>query len=282
MEQPVAILIIIHQPEPTEAEQRALSRCAEVLGHYPIFFICPEGLAISRYRELIPAAQFQFIDPIWQSSYRMFNRLKIAPLLYETFSRYSFVLFYEPDSYVFRDELMEWIAKDYDYIGPPVPIDPAYMRLETAAAGFYMNGGFSLRKTASMLRVLHSWRKVLPQRYVNRWYNRFTLSGKIRQLPRYLMRSVGWWNNTHYRFNDYEKNEDLFWSFYVPRVIGWFNTPAFAEAARFGFDRDPEKLYRLTQQLPFGCHAWYKQHPEVYSHNCSFWKNHIHPFPDLG
>lgn len=76
---------------------------------------------------------------------------------YRSFKEYEFMLIYQLDSYVFRDELLDWCEKDYDYIGAPVHnfiLDNFSQRIDIAT----LNGGFSLRKINSALRVLSSFR----------------------------------------------------------------------------------------------------------------------------
>jgi hypothetical protein len=81
----VVILIIAHKPQLTPSEIKSMKQCYSVLGKHPIKFICPEGLDISEYKKINPLVEIDFIDPKWQSTYAMFNRLKIEPLLYKKY-----------------------------------------------------------------------------------------------------------------------------------------------------------------------------------------------------
>jgi len=111
---------------------------------------------VAAYKEISTAITFCQIDPWWQSSYRNFNRLKISPLLYWKFRRYDYILFYELDAFVFRDELDKWCQAGYDYIG--APWFDGFERCSNDSPFLGVgNGGFSLRRISAALRVLRSF-----------------------------------------------------------------------------------------------------------------------------
>ena len=67
-------------------------------------------------------------------------------------------------------------------------------------------------------------------------------------------------------------NEDLFWAEVIPNNFPDFKVPRPTEALKFSFEVNPEILYQLNnEQLPFGCHAWWK-------YNLNFWLPHINNF----
>src|SRR5260221_11227587 len=111
------------------------------------------GLDVSAYRILVPDIKIAFIDPRWQSTYAMFNRLKTSPLLYNRYSQYEDILFYELDAWVFRDELEYWSKQGYDYIGAPW-FDEFEKVIENSTFVGVGNGGFSFRKQNSSIRIL--------------------------------------------------------------------------------------------------------------------------------
>ncbi len=115
----VVILVISHKSILGENEINSLNQLYKVLGHFPIKFICPKGLDVSFYEVISKKIEFDFVDAKWLSDYWMFNRFKLKPQLYYKYKGYKYILFYEPDAWVFRDELEQWCSKDYDYIGAP-------------------------------------------------------------------------------------------------------------------------------------------------------------------
>ena len=115
----VVIIIISYKRNLLPREQIALQECYKALGQHPIRIVCPRGLDVSEYRKIEPTAVFDFIPPEWQESYASFNRLMIEPFLYQRYRHFQYILFYQPDAFVFRDELLSWCNKGYDYIGAP-------------------------------------------------------------------------------------------------------------------------------------------------------------------
>ena len=115
----VVILVISHKSILEETEINSLRQLYKILGHYPIKFICPEGLDISSYEIISNKIEFDFIEAEWLSNYLMFNRFKLLPQLYYKYNKYRYILFYQLDAWVFRDELAEWCNKNLIILAPP-------------------------------------------------------------------------------------------------------------------------------------------------------------------
>lgn len=258
------ILIIAHKQHLTETEKASLLQCYKVLGKYPIRFICPKGLDVNEYKALRPDAQFEFIDPKWQASYVMFGRLKVVPFLYRKFSNYKYILFYELDAWVFRDELEYWCNKNYDYIGAPW-VEGWKNAASNAPILGVGNGGFSLRKVKSHLKVLHSFAYIKP---VSQLWQECKKERGIRRFLNLLL-NLTLKNNTFISFNNYYLHEDVFWGMIASSRFSWFKTAPVTEALRFSVEAQPERFIKSVEDLPFGCHAWPKTNP-------SFWKQYIH------
>jgi hypothetical protein len=272
----VVVLILVHKPRMTTSERCSLRQCVNVLGNYDIHIICPEGMNVDSYKHVSEIISFNYIDRFWQSSYKNFRRLKISPLLYRMFSMYEFVLFYELDAFVFRDELFFWCEADYDYIGAPWFEGFANCTDQSPFIGVG-NGGFSLRKTSSALRVLSSFsyirkpRELLWSHYDQNFFSpvptvlkRRALREKIKLIKNLIIA-----NNTYWILNDYAGPEDFFWGLFVPRSFSWFKVAPFEAARMFSVELNPALMYRLNKQkLPFGCHGWRKYDPV-------FWAPHI-------
>ncbi len=261
----VVIVIIAHQSQINEFERVSLQQCFKVLGQHPIRLVCPSGLDISCYQSVVPEVKVDFIDPFWQSTYENFNRLKIIPLLYRKYRKYKFILFYELDAFVFRDELEDWCEKDYDYIG--APWFEGYVRSpEIKPFSGVGNGGFSLRKVSSALRALHSFSYIAPPRELLEFWQS---SAKMWKDVLYLIKGLTITNNTFFLFNGYIWPEDIFWGKQINQNFDWFTVPAVDEALKFSFERNPTFLFKENHyRLPFGCHAWWKDDLE-------FWLPHI-------
>jgi hypothetical protein len=257
------VLIIVHKPDPSQTEIKSLVQCAGVLRCYRIVLICPRGMDVKAYREVAPQVEFEFIDPKWQATYRSFNRLKISPLLYRKYSDYQYILFYELDAWVFRDELEYWCDQGFDYIGAPW-FEGWYKATGQSQFAGIGNGGFSLRKVNSHLKAIHRLGYVRPPKVL--WED-FKAKKNLKSVMVFLL-SLTFWNNTFFLFNNFRGNEDFFWGRIVGDKFNW-KIPDLATAARFSIEANSQALYEMNgNQLPFGCHKWEK-------YETGFWKQFI-------
>lgn len=257
----VVITVPIYKAEPSFIEKTSLHKLIQVLGKYPIALLAPAGLDINKYHALLKETDYQLIS-LEQSHFQdisAYSRLLISEYFYQLFSSYDYMLIYQLDAYVFRDELEVWVGKDYDYIGAPWieqdwHVDSYYFAKSklfeyeyTSAFSkniykLYLeffelnnpqnlrvgNGGLSLRKISSFLKIAS---KVDPDIWPD--------------------------------------NEDHFWGIYAKLKNPKFRIPGVDEALRFAFDDKPSLCYEMNgRQLPFACHGWHKQEPE-------FWANFI-------
>jgi hypothetical protein len=195
----------------------------------------------------------------WQATYENFARLKILPFLYKRYRQYEYILFYEADAFVFRDELSGWCDKGYDYIGAPWFEGFGKAELDAPLAGVG-NGGFSLRKVDSALRALRSFSYIKRPRSVLSILQdkRYPFKEKLlRVWHSFLNATVR--NNTFAPFNTYSGGEDLFWGRFVSKNFKWFRVAPIEEAAHFSFEVHPRRMIEITEgKLPFGCHAWWR------------------------
>lgn len=280
----VVILIITHKAELNEYELISLQQCYKILGDYPIKIIVPDNLDVSFYKENLTRPEFDMINPIWQSTYSMFNRLKIEPFLYKRYQNFKYILFYEPDAIVFKDELKYWCSKGYDYIGAPWfdGYDNANEDSKFIAVG---NGGLSLRNVKSHLRLLNDIKKIetiynLPS---------YSFIGWVRNLE-LLIKAINKYNEKELAdfVKNFKGNEDGFWCLYASKYVnnlsekkGFLKTiflkffnhsykiAPYEDAIRFSMETKSRILYQENnQELPFGSHAWFK-------YDIEFWKPFI-------
>lgn len=267
---PVVVLILVHMSDPNPHEEMSLRQCFRVLGAHPIRLVCPKKLDTSKYRSIVPGIDIDFIDPDWQSTYANFNRLKIDPFLYRRYRDYEFILFYELDAFVFRDEVGQWCGRGFDYIGAPW-FDLPWMQTidglakyvegtkhyERAAVG---NGGLSLRRVDAALKILSSFSWVSRPSQI--WKN--SESAWLGRRVASLIKNVTIANNSFHLLNTFEANEDLFWGIYMKRNFDWFAVAPVEEALKFSQHGTPSSSVKNGGVLPFGCHGWWKD-------NADFW-----------
>lgn len=239
-----AVVIPIYKTELTEIEKMSLNQCNKVLGSHDIFYASPKGLNPSA--RLLPFKNEEF-DPEYFKDIQGYNRLLVESHFYERFLEYDYILIYQLDAFVFRDELTTWCNKNYDYIGSPWIATQnilskflklfASKKLKKRAPIFFKvgNGGFSLRKTKTFYEI--------SNKLANNIQNQLKKKDEIYAI------------------------EDVFWSLKVPEFFPEFSIPEYKEAVKFAIDRKPKLALKINKnELPFGCHGINK--PKV----IEFWK----------
>ena len=193
-----------------------------------------------------------------------YNKLLLTLGFYKRFESFQFILIYQLDAWVFRDELLEWCNKGFDYIGAPwfEGWDRASQNSSYLGVG---NGGLSLRRVSSHLRVLRTFSFLQsPKTYLKKVMDEPSFSTVASFITSLLTK-----NNSYHRFNTWQYNEDGFWGLFAARRHKWFKVPELNEALQFSFEANAELLYTMNgHQLPFGCHKW-----EFYC--ADFWRRHI-------
>ena len=248
-----AVVIPVYKPDMSPDEEISFRQCVEVLKSHPIVLIKPHSLSIDTYLDIYPRLLVESFDDAYFQSIRGYNRLMLSADLYERFTAYEYILIHQLDAFVFRDELLHWCKKNYDYIGAPWLKPPgkenvferiararqsrkAY-RENTKQPGSILpvewqinnrvgNGGFSLRRVSKMLLICRQRRSMIEH------YNR---------------------HNTHHLFN-----EDVFWALEPNRFGKVLAIPDYKKAARFSIEFHAVYAFELNKgKLPFGCHAWH-------------------------
>jgi hypothetical protein len=195
-----------------------------------------------------------------------YNKLLLSSKFYRVFDEYEYMLIYQTDAFVFRDDLDHWCSLGYDYIGAPwfqgwgIPTPDG----KIIGVG---NGGFSLRRINSVLKGLQSITYSDFRKYIN---GRRNLVKSLVKQPFYWFLSLFGENVLYYH------STILFEDRVISDVIAVknkdFKIPPAEEALQFSFEVNPRKLYEMNNyNLPMGCHAWLRYDPE-------FWKPHIKSF----
>ena len=252
----VKIIIPIYKATFSQEEKIALSRAYEILNAYPIVVVKPETLDLSALMREFPKIAYENFPEHYFAGISGYNRLMLSTAFYERFLSCDYILIYQLDAYVFRDELKEWCEKGYDYVGAPWLQRPVYR--------------FPLISQVMRLRYLYQKRKGLPSKqdlYDNVGNGGLSLR-KVESHHRVTLeqreRICFFLSQRHYHLY----NEDVFWA----TEANGFSYPDSLEALRFSFDKYPAYCYWLNKrQMPFGCHAWYKRKMR------GFWKRFI-PF----
>lgn len=249
----VRIVIPVYKGSLTRNERASLKQCVKVLSSYSITLVCHKALDLSAYFAEYSDFKVEFFNLSYFENIRGYNKLLLSREFYHRFRNSKYLLIYQLDAWVFRDELIYWCSKGYDYIGAPwidinvfnwlkLKIYPKYlyyMHLFFGKGKFLSkvgNGGFSLRKVNTFIINLHI----------------FGFAAK-----------------------NWKANEDSFYSHFVKTFNPFFKIAPFTTALRFSFDIFPQKAYDLNNnELPLGCHAWEKE-SSPYEGNVTFWEKLI-------
>lgn len=276
----VAVVIPVYKNILSENEVKSLSQCAQILNKHPIIFVCPDSLDISFYDNFCKSKNLNFKFEKFHDKYfkgiKGYNSLLSGAGFYKRFTEYEYILIYQLDAWVFRDELLYWCAQGYDYIGAPW-FEGIHLADENSKLlEFGGNGGLSLRKVNSFIQVLNIFPLKLFFKYVMNWeeiykkYKKRRLISNILNFPRFLWLRYGYKNLLFYYFKNYEQiHEDIFFTTIIPLVNPNFKIAPSRIAMYFSFETFPGRLYKETNnKLPFGCHGWEKQDPD-------FWREFI-------
>ncbi len=243
----VTVVIPIYKIKLSKTEQMSLNQCLKILGNYNLVFVHPEDLDVSSVNNHKISSE-KFPKEYFTSVFG-YNSLLLSEKFYERFLHSKFILIYQLDAFVFKDELKFWCNKNYDYIGAPwiaspntiwkkiISIFNSKQKKERSKIFFKVgNGGLSLRNTQKS----------------------FEISKKLKtEITENLKRNK----------DDFYIMEDVFWSITAPKYFPDFTIPNYKEALNFAIDRKPHLALKLNNnKLPFGCHGFEK--PKVKE----FWK----------
>jgi hypothetical protein len=256
------VVPLSNRKEFTSEEQISLGHLSKFLWKYDKYFVVPRGLQID------PSGfDLKRFDDKFFGTLKAHTRLMLSPTFYEAFTEYEYILIYHLDSLVFSDQLLAWCELGFDYIGAPwikddgVPyVGPANLENEVG------NGGFSLRRVKSFLKVLYSSKySVAPAKF----WEEFRASPQLKEIPKEFLKSVlkylKIFNNVRWEISKNRDYEDVFWnrrgSYYYPE----FKIAPFEVAIRFAFECAPRLCFKKNNDtLPFGCHAWSKYDREFW------------------
>lgn len=256
----IAVVIPIYLPVLSDTDRVSLKQCLKLLSEYEIIVIKPENLEVHELAHY-PLSHIESFPDDFFVSLRAYNRLVLAAEFYSRFQNYQYILIYQLDAYVFKDELLFWAEKGYDYIGAPwLPSKRRHLsaigRFRLFCQRFFCkwfnkeafvsdkyyayqvgNGGFSLRKTSKMLDIVIHYKDKIDK----------LLADDAEFYP-----------------------EDIFLLHELIDSKYKLKKPNFKEALQFSIEEKPDWAYFCNrEQLPFGCHAWC--HKDYYY----FWKSFI-------
>lgn len=268
------ICIPVYKSTLTSFEELSLRQCFKILSNHPICLVTFSELDCSHYYDVaeelsVPLRRENF-GRVFFEGIEGYNKLMLSKELYHRFSQYLYILIYQLDAFVFRDELDYWCGKGYDYIG--APWFENYGGHEDGknlwAVG---NGGFSLRSVRSFLNIFDYSGSVLSKEYLQNIAGSSSLLSRIYT----VLRNYGYKNHIENLLDKWMLNEDYLPYFLLKNSNIKIKLPSVEEAMCFSFEKSPSFLYAKNgNRLPFGCHAWVR-----YEYN-SFWHDWIKEYSE--
>ena len=265
----IIVIIPIYKSTPTAEEYASYERCLTILHKYTIYIVTHQEVKLQAYTSnastKIRTLNF---DKKFFNSVDAYSELLRNYFFYSSFKKYKYILIYQLDAWVFKDELLKWCNKGYDYIGAPWFED--YGSYEKGNRLWRVgNGGLSLRKVKKFMELTYPKKKIKTFREIlKEEYN------GIKSLPICVARAFGYRNTIGYFQNYYNSKklaEDVYFLIEMQQYENMkLYVPSPVDACAFAFERSPRYLYEQNANiLPFGCHAWEK-------YDKAFWLNHIH------
>ena len=163
----------------------------------------------------------------------------LSPWFYFLFLRFKYILIYQLDCWIFRDELINWCTKGYCYIGAPWNPDSKIDK----ELDFIFNRGSTIKKKSVQL---------LKKKKINTSIGNGGFS--LRNTRKFFLVALIF----NFIIKKWESNEDYFWGLYCANLIPTFNVPPKPVAFQFAIEQNGPEIVKSQKDLPFGCHAWEK------------------------
>lgn len=220
-----AIVIPVYR-QPNAYEKYSFETLINIVkDKYDIYLVCSEDYNTEYFGNKVIVKN---LEKKWFESLQSYSNLCRENFFYRLFDKYKYMLIYQLDCLIFRDDIEYWCNEDYDYIGAPIVSNNSGWN-NVPVCG---NGGLSLRKISYFLNITNE-NSEFRKKY----------DSKLAFEPKYDM---------------YNKFEDLYYCEFVAK--NWlFNNAAFEQGKIFALDMNPDIIYR--GKLPMGCHAFCKNIP---------------------
>lgn len=283
-------MVPLHRLDIRRNETAALANGVDKLKGRIFFLVHKESDAdhVMEFIEALPVQssdkeriRSQAVEDRHLTGVESYNAMLLQPWFYKLFQSWDYILIFQLDAWIFRDDLQKWVDSDYTYVGAPWT---GCFGDDTPDTGVG-NGGLSLRAVGEMGRILSSpefrcrpvfrGRELLHRSSVLRGYKGYELKDRsrlfCRRLAAYTAMNWGWHNTLKY-YVELNVQEDWIVSVYAKRVYPWIRIPDMKEAAGFAIETNPRiTSERFGVECPFGCHAWEK-------YDKAFW---LETFPEV-
>ena len=263
----VAIVVVLsNRSYLTPSEEISLKHLRHYLAKYDKYLVIPKDLKFE-----LSDFNIKRVDEKYFGSLEAHTKFLFSSEIYEAYSNYKYILMYHLDALVFSDDLEKWCEMDFDYIGSPwLKHKDAPYAGNPDYEGKVGNGGFSLRKVSSFLKIFNSSQYAIsPNEYWKKYYANKSISRRILGLPKNMLMKSRRYNNVRWELDRWTKSEENFIANRAAHYYPEFKIAPWNVAVYFSFECVPRYAYELTgRTLPFGCHAWEK-------YDRAFWEQHL-------
>ena len=221
------IVVPVYNEVPNELEKLSLKQLDIIVkDDMEICLVGPNRINFSSYVELFnnnKPKHANFDDKYFESN-KSYSQLCLSYDFYKKFDDYEYMLIYQTDCWIFRNEIKKFCEMGYDYIGGPIYSPgsrwPSFKNSMRPVVG---NGGLSLRKISMMLKLTD------PNGYL---YNKYKDE----------------WNSVEY--------EDMFICDVLAHDI-YINIPDYRIAEQFSIDTLPRHMNKLNPMAAHRVFALY-------------------------
>lgn len=261
----LVVLVPTHLERLDEALAVTLLHNALQLKAYKLEVILPEACDPSWYQSFFDEhgirGSVRLVPSKYFGSTTAVNRMGTDPDFYRYYLEFEYILICHLDAWVYRDNLIYWMDLGYDFIGAPLFLPQngkaPFMR---RMAPFGCNGGLSLRRVASCIRVLETFSPgIEPWRFTQAllFLARNRQWGFVAILFRLMLMLLQDWRSTREKYNIYE---DVFLTVIVPLCGNLISIPSAKTAVRFACEVNYPLLQKeiLGLEPPLGIHGYDK------------------------
>lgn len=272
----VNVVIPVYSPIISPNEALSLDQCLRVLRNHTITLATHRDVDTSIYEKAFMEAGKPFKVTYFESSYFVsvyaYSQLLLSRIFYDRFREYNYILIYQLDGFVFKDELAYWCSMGYDYIGAPW-LKHYGFNYEGNELWKVGNGGVSLRKVETFLNAFDKKFPFKSTYFFLRSIRRSQFSSMLKRTLHMILELTFSRKTVEYilvKYMDERINEDCFWAEAFQGTSMELVIPDVLTAARFCIEKKPSHVFNLIdRQLPFTCHAF-----EKYEYD-TFWKEII-------
>lgn len=234
----IVVIIPIYKEDLTEDELISYIRTLKILKDYAIFLIHPDKLELKNYLKTEKRVYTKSFDKNYFQNIKNYSSLMLSDNFYSSFSDYEYMLICQLDCYIFKDELLNWCNRGFDYVGAPWVLDYADFLYELALK----KHKFPLKFRNKIFRRVFK----LTNNVGNGGLSLRKVNTHIEALKKYQYVAKNWYPNL----------EDTFWSLYVSSYEKSFKIPNYKTASAFSIETYPQYFIQFVDDIPFGCHAW--------------------------